>query len=133
MAPRTRNLVIAGIVAVALAYLVGFVPQYRRASQLQIELETLERDARLSRARDLASLTYLEVTKKNFGTAAQSATELFNSLREAMGQTQDAGLRTELEAIGSQRDAVVAGLAKADPAVEPIVRDILERLFRTTR
>jgi hypothetical protein len=65
-------------------FLSGFVPQFRSSSGLCYELRGrdgrisgLERDARLSRARDLASLMHLELTRRNYGITAQHATAFF--------------------------------------------------------
>ena len=136
---RTRNLVIAAATTIVAAFLLGFFPQFRNASRLRDELrardqriEQLEREAKLSKARDLASLLHLQLTRKNYGIAAQHATAFFNHVRAMMIDTSNAASKSTLEYIASQRDAIVASIAKSDPAVETQVRDILERTHQLT-
>ena len=84
----TRNWIIISAVALIAVFLAGFIPQFRNASGLKDELGLrdqrigqLQRQATLSRARDLASLLYLELTRKNYGVAEQHATAFFNHVR----------------------------------------------------
>ena len=136
---RTRNLILAAAVSLIAVFLLGFVPQLRKASRLQNQLQEreqrigqLEREARLSKARDLASVLHLELTRKNYGTAAQHATAFFSHVRTMLNDAPDASLKSTLENIVGHRDSIVANIAKADPAVETQVRDILERVHQLT-
>lgn len=103
-------------------FLLGFVPQFRKASALRNELRgrderiaRIEREASLSRARDLASLLYLELTRRNYGIAAQQCCCLFYLVR-TMRSDSAPELRTVLERVLSHREAVTAGVVKSDPA-----------------
>jgi hypothetical protein len=134
---RTRFFLITAAILVLAAFLLGFIPQYQKASQLQSELvardqriNQLQREAKLSRARDLAGLLYLELTRKNYGIAGQHASALFTHLREMLSDTTDPSLKTAIENIAGQRDAITASIAKADPSVETVARDILERMHQ---
>jgi hypothetical protein len=125
----------AGIVLL-IGFLVGFVPQFRSASSLRNELHsrderirTLERDASLSRARHTASLMYLELTRRNYGIAAQHATAFFDQVRTMLSDAPPE-IRGTLERLLSQRDALTAGIAKSDPAVVGLVQNILDELYR---
>jgi hypothetical protein len=136
---RTRNLLIAAAIMIVAAFLLGFVPQFRNASQLRDELrasgqriEQLQREAGLSKARDLAGLLYLQLTRKNYGIAAQHATAFFDHIRALMNGTLSPESRSALENIANHRDAIVASIAKSDPAVEAQAGDILERTHRLT-
>jgi hypothetical protein len=133
---NTRVLMIGAGIVLLIGLLLGFVPQYRNASSLRSELHsrderirTLEREASLSRARHTAGLMYLELTRRNYGIAAQHATAFFDQVR-----TMLSGAPPEVHgAFGgllSQRDAVTAGIAKSDPAVIGLVQSILDELNR---
>lgn len=134
----SRRALLAGCVLLA-AFLAGFAPQYRAAASArqdlrsaQDELARLRREAARSRLRDLAALLLYEVAQRNFGTAAQHSTALFDALQEeiaASGSESPEQLRQALAA----RDAVTAGLAAADPAVQAQVIGVFRLIFDTTR
>lgn len=131
----TRKWIIIGGVALIAVFLAGFIPQFRNASGLKDELglrdqriEQLQRQATFSRARDLASLLYLELTRKNYGVAEQHATAFFNHVRTMIGNSAFAPVKKSLDEILGQRDAIVASIARSDPAVESQVRDTLLRV-----
>lgn len=134
----TRVLVIAGILFLA-GLLLGFIPEYRKASNLQDELHQrdqritrLQSEEKLSSVRNLASLLYLEATRKNYGIASQHATSLFDHVRATMGETSDPALKGALEQVLKLRDAVTEKIAKGDPSVETLIREILDRLQQVT-
>jgi hypothetical protein len=125
----------AGIVLL-IGFLAGFVPQYRNASSLRSELHnrdgrirTLEREANLSRARHTAGLMYLELTRRNYGIAAQHATAFFDQVRTMLSDAAPE-VRDAFHRLLGQRDAVTAGIAKSDPAVVGVVQNILDDLHR---
>ena len=133
---NVRVLIIGGGIVLLIGFLVGFVPQFRSASGLRNELysrheriRTLERDASLSRARDTASLVYLELTRRNYGIAAQHATGFFDQIRTMLSGAPPE-VRGALERLLSQRDAVTTGIAKSDPAVVGLMQNILDELYR---
>ena len=131
-----RLVLIGAVVMLLIGFLAGFVPQFRSASSLRNELHTrderirtLERDASLSRARDTASLIYLELTRRNYGIAAQHATRFFDQIRTILSGSP-AEVRGMLERLLNQRDTVNAGIAKSDPAVVGLVQNMLDELYR---
>lgn len=132
-----RNLLIGAAVLCIAAFLLGFIPQFRRASGFQDALHAreeriaqLERDVQLAKIRDTAGLLYLELTRSNYGVAAPQASALFDQLRQVAGNESYSSLRGEFEKILAQRDSVVANIAKSDPAAMVSVRDIVERLHQ---
>ncbi len=134
---KFRNLAIACGVLAAGAFLAGFVPQYLKSSELREELQArdvrvgvLQRQAQVATAQGAASLLYLELMRKNYGIAAQHASEFFVQARTMMDDPAHAKLKPALEQILGQRDAVVANIAKPDPAVEAQVAGILENVLK---
>jgi hypothetical protein len=131
-----RNIAIVAVITFAGGFLLGFIPQFRSASGLRDGLRqrderihTLERDAKLSRARDLASLLYLELTRKNYGIAAQHAIALFDHVR-SMRSDLSPQSRSDLDKILSQRDAVTASIAKSEPEAVNLVQQVLDQFHK---
>jgi predicted negative regulator of RcsB-dependent stress response len=72
-------------------------------------------------------LTLVQDTgNKNYGDAATLSTKFFDNLSAELTQTTQPGLRSALESIQNQRDAVTAGLAKADPKVHDLLVQLLD-------
>lgn len=117
-------------------FLLGFVPQYRNVSSLRTELHSrdeririLEDEANLSRARQTASRMYLELTRRNYGIAAQHASAFFDQIRTMLSDAPPE-VRGAFEKLLSLRDTVITGIAKSDPAVVGQVQNILDELSR---
>lgn len=136
---RTNVLLVIGAALLIVGFLIGFVWQHGRASRFQDaagenekRIEQLQHEATLSRARDLAGLLCLELARKNYGTAAQSATAFFNHIRSVIAGEANADIKSGLEGILAQRDVIVAKIAKSDSTVETDGLNILSRLFQLT-
>jgi len=134
---KFRNFAIAFAALAVAAFLAGFVPQYLKSSELreqllanEARLGAVQRQAQVAKAQGAASLLYLEVTRKNYGIGAQHATAFFVQARTLMDEPAHAKLKPALESVLSQRDAVIANLAKPDPAVESQVAGILEAMLK---
>lgn len=120
------------------AFLLGFVPQYRETGGLRGELSeareqvgSLQVKARLAELRDLASLTYLELNARNYGVARQHSTKLFTLSTEIAGETSDQGLRSLRSEIAQERDHT-AGLAEGKGAVQLDLEKLARRLYEDT-
>lgn len=119
---------ILGAGALAAVFALGFVPRYLESRQLRRELAAAREEAALARLRDLAGMAYLEVTQNNYGIAARHASELFDRAQALAGTISDADRRQALAELLSRRDAVTAGLAKADPAVSATLQELMRKL-----
>jgi hypothetical protein len=103
--------------------LLGFVPQYQKARGLsqqldaaKSELASCHSDVRLSQVLDLASMTYLETNRKNYGIASGYASRLFDLAQQLSGETSAPSVKAGLNEMLASRDAVTAGLAAGDAA-----------------
>lgn len=135
MLPKTRNYLILGVILVIGAFLLGFLPQFQAKRDLEqqltartTEVEQLRWQLQMARARDLAGLVYLEVTKQNYGTANERASALFDQLRSMIESAPDAGVRQRLEELAGRRDAVTRNIATMDATVTQQIREIVEAL-----
>ena len=119
------------------AFLLGFLIQFGAARQAEsgrrsaeAEAARLRQQLTLAEVRDLAALLLFEVAQRNFGTASQHSTALFDRLQSlAVAGSADPRLSEALAA----RDRVTAGLAAADPAVQAEVQRVFHLVFQATR
>lgn len=116
-------------VAFLAAFLAGFLPRYVEVRQLRRDLAAAHEQAGFVALRDLLAQAYLEVTQNNFGTAGRYTTQFFDQAQELARTLSDRDRKRLLEEILPSRDAVTAGLAKADPAVVATLQDLLRRLY----
>lgn len=124
MNPRVR--LIAYPLVLAAVFLAGFLPQYIKSRGLDSEAQALKSKLELAELRSSAGRLLLQVTQNNFGIASQEASRFFGEVRRIASETSDPSLKQTLEDIASRRDAVTAGLAKADPAVRQQVQEIAD-------
>jgi hypothetical protein len=114
----------------ALAFGVGFVPQWWEARTLRQSLakSTFELDlANLHRTLGLASQ---EAQRNNFGSAGEAAARFFDrcgALADSPALANEPRTRVALQSYVSQRDAIMALLAAGDPSV----RERLGSMFLT--
>ena len=124
-----KNKVIVIALALVVVFLLGFVPQYMKASRLESELAQSRVASAGSDLRDWIGLAYLQANQKNYGLAADSMTRFFNRAREVAAQSQDATRRKAIEDLLSPRDKITAEMAKGDAAALGDLQD----LFLKTR
>ena len=135
-----RTKLIATALVLAVAFLLGFVPQYQRARALQREadldherLASLQGKLKLADLRDLMGLVYLETSLKNYGVARQHSTEFFTKASQIVSGPGDPSVKAVLRDILPQRDLLTAGLAEGEPTIRTNIEEILSRLYGGTR
>ena len=94
---------------------MGFVPQYIKTRRQEGELSALQQANANPELHDLAGLSYIQATPKNYGLAAATA-RFFNRARELANQAADPPARKILEDLMPERDKITAELAKGTPA-----------------
>jgi hypothetical protein len=112
---RSR-IVMWGVLLVA-AFLIGFVPQYVRATRAERELESARQEIIEQRALNTLALAYMQAAQKNYGLAQESVTRFFVEARTLSERTQVPAVRQAVENALAQRDAVTAKLARGEPGV----------------
>ncbi len=130
-----KNRIIAGAVLLLAGLLLGFVPEYSRLVSAQGEIDSLRQQLDVSRRaeamnsfRNRAALVYIETTQSNFTVALGMASKEFTDIRSFADGTADAKLKGELVSLLGARDAIVAGLARADPAAGLLVRELFLKM-----
>ena len=136
-----RNIGIAALVALVIGFCIGFIPEHTKSSNQQEQIATLTQgkagvEGQLGQIRnDLAlsgfaiqsALVYADAEKNNYSVASGGASNLFTDLRKYADQNQGTEMQ-QLTEVLSARDRTIAGLAKADPAVKPLLQDIFRKL-----
>jgi uncharacterized protein len=96
---KWKTVAIVGIVLFLAGFLLGFIPEYQKASKLTTQLETARLESKLREIRALASLSYIDATKLNYGSAAEDSERMFGLAREVANDTKDDGLRSSLNGL----------------------------------
>ena len=127
-----KNRLLIEAIAVVVAFLVGFLPQYIKIRRLEGELQALQQAKANAELRDLAGLSYVQASQKNYGLAAAASARFFNRARELANQAADPPARKALEDLIPPRDKIKAELAKGDPGVIGDLQDVFARTRRAT-
>jgi hypothetical protein len=128
------------LVLFAGGFLLGFIPQYLKARDLQKELETpqqtidaLKLRLDLSEIRDFASLMFLELSRQNYGLARDYSTQYYGKLKEVADTTRDENLKKSLAELASTQDSLSMKLAMTDSASLAAAQTVVLRTFELTR
>jgi|SRR5581483_475790 len=123
-----KNVLITAVVLFIVGLLVGFIPQYQKASNLRTELEAARLSGQLGQIRELAALSWAEASKMNYGSAAVDSERMFNlASQTASQQTKDTGLHDTLENLLSFRDTVEGKLKAGDAGVLDPLQQIVQK------
>ncbi len=114
-------------------FLIGFVPQYVKNARLDAELREAAARSRRAEVRDLAAMAHIQAAQKNYGLAAQTASQYFDRVRDLAADTRNENERRTLQELLGSRDAVTAALAKGDPAVLAHLQDLVMKTQAATR
>ena len=130
-----RNRIIVGAVLVIAGVFIGFAPTYFKLIAAHHEIDSLSQQLGVSKRaeamnsfRNRAALLYTEATRNNFTVALDMASRYFTDLRAYTDQTNDSTLKQELGNALTSRDAIIAGLAKADPAISVQIQELFLKL-----
>ncbi len=130
-----KNKLIIGTALLIVGLVLGFLPQYRQLAAARQETEVLRQQLAVSKRSDTlnafrnrAALLYVETTRSNFTVALDLGSRYFTDLQAFSSQTADSALKQELSEILLSRDAIIAGLAKPDPAVAQQIQELFLKL-----
>jgi hypothetical protein len=127
---KWKTVAIVGAVLFLAGFLLGFIPEYQRASKLAKQLETAQLESKLREIRELASLSYIDASKMNYGASAEDSERMFGLVREAANDTKDDGLRSSLNGLSTFRDTVKGKLSAADASVLEPLQQIVQKTQR---
>jgi len=124
---KWKTVAIVGIVVFLAGFLLGFIPQHQKASDLTKQLETVRLESKLREIRALASLSYIDATKLNYGSAAEDSERMFGLARELANDTKDEGLRSSLNGLATFRETVMDKMRAADASVLEPLQQIVQK------
>ena len=121
------------LTVLALAFLLGFVPQYLQKRQAQRELAVSIEKLKLSELRDLAGLMLLESLRQNYGVARDYSSQYFDKLRETSEGVNNPALKISLQKLLNDRDTVTAALSKVEPASTSQLQEMFAEIQSVTK
>jgi len=127
---KWKTVAILGTILFVAGVLLGFVPQYQRASQLDKQLKTARLESKLSEIRELASLSYIDAAKMNYGSAAEDSERMFDLTAELANDTKDNGLRSSLNSLSASRDTIMGQLKAGKVSVLEPLQQIVQKTQR---
>jgi hypothetical protein len=127
---KWKTVALVGAVLFLAGFLLGFIPEYQKASKLVKQLETARLENKLREIRELASLSYIDASKMNYGSAAEDSERMFGLAREVAYDTKDDGLRSSLDGLSTFRDTVKGKLSAADASVLEPLQQIVQKTQR---
>ncbi len=122
-----RKVAILGAFLFLAGFLLGFIPSYRKASTLETQLNTAQLDANLAKIRELASLSYVEAARLNYGSASEDSERMFGLARDLANNTHDDNLRNSLNGLLTFHDTVKGKLSTPDASVLEPLQQIVQK------
>jgi type II secretory pathway pseudopilin PulG len=130
-----KVVLILAVVLLAAAYLGGYWPQRQKLQQAQQasaqasqQLTTAQAAVHICRLEnDLVALVD-QTQNQNYGEAQKTSSHFFDDVRSELDHAPNASYRPVLETIFARRDAVTAGLTRADAAIIGPLRQSLNEI-----
>ncbi len=123
------------VLLLAAAYVGGYWPQHQQlraaqqsAAEAQLQLANVQAVARICKLENELLALLNQTDSQNYGNARTLSNTFFDDMRWEADRDQNASYKADLENILGQRDAVTAGLAKADPATATTLRQALSQI-----
>ena len=120
------------VLLVVFGFGVGYWPQHQEVAalqqenaQMQKQLASAEATAQVSRLENELLVLIEQTESQNYGEAQKLSNVYFDDVRKQIDRDKSAAYVPKLEAILARRDAVTAGLAKADAAIVAPLRQTL--------
>jgi hypothetical protein len=130
-----KVLFVLGMVLLAGAYFGGYWPQRQKLQQAQ--QSSAQASQQLAAAQSAIHVCRLEndlvalvdqTQNQNYGEAQKISSRFFDDLRAELDRSPNAPYRPTLETIFARRDAVTAGLTRADAAIIGPIRQSLNEI-----
>jgi ribosomal protein L12E/L44/L45/RPP1/RPP2 len=124
---KWKTTAIAGVVLLVFGFLLGFIPESQRASELVTQLDGARLENKLREIRELAALSYLDSSKKNYASAASSSERMFGVANEVAKNTKDEALRGSLTGLLTFHDTVQNKLSAGDASVSDQLQQVVKK------
>jgi hypothetical protein len=124
---RKTTVAVLGAALFLIGFLLGYIPEHQKASAFASQVESARLDSKLREIRELASLSYVEAAKLNYGSAADDSGKMFAICQQLATDTKDDGLRRSLNSVLTFRDTVKGKLSAADASVLEPLQQIVQK------
>lgn len=122
------------LILIIAAYVIGYWPEHKELAATQQlneavkkQLASAEAVGRLARLENELLVLIEQTESQNYGEAQKQSAVFFDDVRKEIDMDKSAPYAAKLEAILARRDAVTAGLAKAEaPTVAPLKQSLSE-------
>lgn len=124
--------VLIEIVLIIVAFAGGYWLEHNQWSAANAKAEAAS--AQLASAEGRLDLYHLQdqvltlvqdTANKNYGDASSVSTTFFDNLATEIGRTSDPAVKSALQTMLNQRDAITAALAKGDPQARDLFAQLL--------
>ncbi|MQA88998.1 MAG: hypothetical protein GEU90_02005 [Gemmatimonas sp.] len=103
------------VAALTISFLLGFVPQWRRAQSLEDRIEEMASDLAILDVEARLGAALAESQRANYERARQLMVGVFSELQSRRGQVANPARRAEIDALLGQRDEIITLLSRAAP------------------
>jgi hypothetical protein len=122
-----------GILVLAGAFLAGYVPATLGARTARADQGRLTHKLAMAEIQVQLGMMSYEVSRDNYGLAAELATPFFDGVRSAISDPADPPVTKSLQAVLARRDEITSDLAQANAGVKTKIAQLYADLFRLTR
>jgi hypothetical protein len=125
---REQRFALGSVLAILVAFLIGFGWQYTRARNLDQQLEQATNELTFKRLEANLAAATIEADRGNYEIARQLSSEFFTNLQRDMTRAPQER-QMELQRIAGQRDAIITAASRSDPQTG----SLLAQLYSTYR
>jgi hypothetical protein len=130
-----KILLLVIVVLVIWAFLLGYWPQHKQAlaieqenTQLKNQLAGAEALGRVARLENQLLVLIEQTEGQNYGEAQKLSNSFFDDVHKEIDRNKGAAYISKLEAIQARRDAITAGLARAEAPTLGALRQSLTEM-----
>jgi hypothetical protein len=122
-----------GAGALALAFLLGYIPSSLSSSSAQQQNVELQRKLRLADLGGQLAMASYEANRNNYANATQFSSQFFNGLPAAIADSKDEALKQKLQAMLGRKDEIASNPAQVDQTVKEKLTQMYAEYFRATQ
>jgi hypothetical protein len=130
-----RIVLLLVVILIGVAYLLGYWPEHKQSVAVQMEnvqlknqLSSAQALGRIARLQNELLLLIEQTESQNYGEAQKLSNSYFDDVRKEIDRDKGAAYVPKLETILGRRDAITAGLARADATTASQLRQSLTEM-----
>jgi len=130
-----KIMLLAVIVLIIWAFLLGYWPQHKQSlaleqenAQLKNQLGSAEAVGRIARLENELLVLIEQTEGQNYGEAQKLSNAFFDDVHKEVDRDKSAAYVPKLQAILARRDAITAGLARAEAPTVGVLKQSLTEM-----